>query len=70
MMKSANGARRRSGGLNGVIRRSGALSAATIEALNEAIRLHERGIALMRQILDDNEAAGAVEQSWTHAPLH
>ena len=55
---------------NGAIRRSGGLSAKTIEALNEAIRLHERGIALMRQILADNEAADAVEQSWTHAPLH
>jgi hypothetical protein len=55
---------------NGAIHRAEGLSAKTIEALNEAIRLHERGISLMRQILEENEAAGAVEQSWTHAPLH
>jgi hypothetical protein len=61
MMKTKRG--------NGAIRRRG-FSAATIEALNEAIRLHERGIAILRQLLDDDEAQSGVEQSWTHAPLH
>jgi hypothetical protein len=56
---------------NGRIRRDGQrLSAATIEKIIEAIRHAERGIALMQQVLDDDEAASAVEQSWTHAPLH
>jgi hypothetical protein len=59
-MKCANGARRR----------SGALSAAAIEKIQEAIRHAGRGIALMQQVLDDNDARRAVEQSWAHAPLH
>jgi hypothetical protein len=67
MMKRANGATRRSGLKS--IRRDG-LSASTIETIIEAIRHSERAIALLQSILDDDEAASAVEQSWTHAPLH
>jgi hypothetical protein len=57
---------------NGAIRRDGRrLSAATIEKIIEAIRHAERGIALMQQVLDDDEAQSAVELSWRHAqPLH
>jgi hypothetical protein len=57
---------------NGAIRRDvPRLSAATIEKIIEAIRHAERGIALMQQVLDDDEAQSAVELSWSHAqPLH
>jgi hypothetical protein len=62
---------KRNGANGSARRRSGGLSAATIETILESIRHSERAIALLQQILADNDAADSVEMSWRHAqPLH
>ena len=53
-------------------RRSGrkALSPANRAKIEEAIMYSERVIAALQELLDADGAQDAVEQSWSHAPLH